>query len=403
MAQVKFKSQEEFDAFKKKMAEEAPVDNNPLAAKGPEDQRVKTYTRPDMREGAEPAPSEQSERVALNKKLRDIQMYKEKEEQEEPTPSLRERLSQKVKNAKEFVQGTPEEVADRARRKENIKLEDKAEREVHRLEREAKARKDLEKYGGPSGSGKKKEDGEEDDEEFEKMLAEMGSGKKGKGGSIGGSSGKKPFSDDYKEVYSGKKVLSGDYKEVYKGRMGSDEYTPPKVPKTHAGFLQHEDKNYERTEQNQPRMQPQQQRAPQARVPMAMPRVGSFGNGNVKMPTMSFGGSGAMPKVGAPSTGNHKIGKGGNMPSINIPTLGGSTLIVGSGLMGKTANNKMSTGSFNIPKIGNWGKAPLKTELNLPNIGNLTIMGAGKKGGISFGLGEIPKLSLGTPQKKKKV
>ena len=76
MAQVKFKSQEEFDAFKRKMADEVS-DNNPLAAKGPEDQRVKVYTRPDMREGAEPAPSEQSERVALNKKLRDIQMEKE--------------------------------------------------------------------------------------------------------------------------------------------------------------------------------------------------------------------------------------------------------------------------------------------------------------------------------------
>jgi hypothetical protein len=133
---------------------------------------------------------------------------------------------------------------------------------------------------------------------------------------------------------------------------------------------------------------------------MEMPRVGSFGSGNVKISTLSFGAGGKIPRVSTPSTGTHKIGKGGNMPSINIPTLGGSTLLPG---MGKSS--KMGTGSFNIPKIGNWGgKAPLKTELNLPNIGNLTIMGAGKKkGGLSFGLGEIPSFSLGAPQKKKKV
>jgi hypothetical protein len=71
--------------------------------------------------------------------------------------------------------------------------------------------------------------------------------------------------------------------------------------------------------------------------------------------------------------------------------------------MGKSTNNKMGTGTFNIPKIGNWGKAPLKTELNLPSIGNLTIMGSGKKGGISFGLGEIPRFGLGAPGKRKKV
>lgn len=375
---------------------EAAMQRQPT--RGPEDQNIKTYTRPDMREGAEQPPEDQLERQELNRKLREMQ--RKKEESEEKEPSLRERISEKVKSAKEFVQGTPEEIEDRARRKENIKLEDKAEREVQRLEREAKAKKELDKYGGSSSSGDKKKGDDDEDKEFEKMLAGMGSGKKGKGSSI---SGKKPFSEDYKEVYSGKKVMSGDYNEVYKGRLGSDEYAPPKVPKTHAGFLQHEDKNYERTMPTQQRAAPQPTAQPHA-PPMQMPRVGSFGSGNVKMPTMSFSGSGSMPKVVMPSTGNHKVGKGGNMPSINIPTLAGSTLLIGSGLMNKTAVGNKNTNTFNIPKIGNWGKTPLKTELNLPSIGNLTIMGAGKrKGSVGISLGgEIPRFGLGTPGKRKK-
>jgi hypothetical protein len=116
--------------------------------------------------------------------------------------------------------------------------------------------------------------------------------------------------------------------------------------------------------------------------------MGNFGNGNIKMPAISLGSGMRRQTI--------------NMPSINVPTMGSSTLMVGSGLMGRTANNKIGMPSMNIPTIGNWGKTPLKTKLELPSIGNLTIMGAGKKGGIKFGLGEIPRLSLGTPQKKKK-
>lgn len=369
MAQVKFKSQAEFDAFKRKAEGEHPPESNPLATKGPEDQRVKVYTRPDMREGAEPAPSEQSERVALNKKLRDSQREREAEEEEEEPKSFSERHP-RVAEVGEAIKGAGRTVKEELKRvSKNAEKLDRKEKPVEEEGEEEIGEEELK----PSKKSKKSKRGEPEDdfgEDSESMHAR--------------SSGKKPFSEDYKEVYSGKKVLSGEYKDVYKGRMGSDEYTPPKVPKTHGNFL-HEERPQQRAPQQPARKSP---------TLLPMPRVGSFGSGNIKMPTMSFGGSGSMPKVTMPSTGNHKVGKGGNMPSINIPTLGGSTLLPG---MGK----KM--GSFNIPKIGNWGKSPLKTELNLPNIGNLTIMGAGKKGGISFGLGEIPRLSLGTPQKKKKV
>jgi hypothetical protein len=129
---------------------------------------------------------------------------------------------------------------------------------------------------------------------------------------------------------------------------------------------------------------------------MVMPTVGSFGRGNIKMPTISIGGYGPVPKV----AGAHKMGPS-NMPSINIPTLGSSTLMMGSGLMKKTANNKIGVGKFDIPTIGNWGKAPLKSKLETPNIGNLTIMGAGK-GAVKFGLGEIPRFGLAAAPKRKK-
>ena len=363
MAQVKFKSQEEFDAFKKKMADEVS-DNNPLATKGPEDQRVKTYTRPDMREGAEPAPSEQLERQELNRKLRSAQM-----EKEEPK-SFSERHP-RIAEAGEAIKGAGHTI------KEELKRVSKNAEKLDRKEKPSEEESEEEEESKPSKKSKKSKDVEEDfGEDSESMSAR--------------SSGKKPFSDDYKEVYSGKKVLSGDYKEVYKGHMGSDEYTSPKVPKTHGNFLQHSE-------------QPQQVRTtaprqvPQARAPLPMPRVGNFGSSNVKMPTMTFGASGKIPKVAMPSTTAHKIGRG-NMVSMNIPTMGGSTLV------GKTSNNQMGVPMGSIPKIGNWGKTPLTTELNIPDIGNLTIMGAGKqKGGIKFGLGDVPRFSLGAPQKKKKV
>ena len=367
MAQVKFKSQEEFEAFKKKMASEVPPDNNPLATKGPEDQNVKVYTRPDMREGAEQPPSELSERAELNRKLRAAQMKKEEE------PKTFSERHPKIAEAGEAIKNVGHRVKEELKRiSKNAEKLDKKE-PVREPEEEEEEEEPVSKKSKKSKKSKEKEDFGEDSESMPSR-----------------SSGKKPFSEDYKEVYSGKKVMSGEYKEVYRGQMGNEPYNPPKVPKTHE-------------EQHTPRpqhvvSQPVRQKP---HAPIEVPKIGMFNNSNIKMPTVSFGGKKEMPKVAMPSMG----GKKNNLPSINVPTLGSSTLMVGSGLMGKTANNKIGVPMMNIPKIGNWGKSPLKTELNLPDIGNLTIMGAGKKG-KGFGInmsGEIPKFGLAAPQKKKKV
>lgn len=239
------------------------------------------------------------------------------------------------------------------------------------------------------------------DDMFDEEDEESGSSRKSRGGKdspVGTYKSayhhNKPV--PYESAFAGKNVVNGQYQEAYTGKgMANGVYKSPGNPKTYDMSREepHEEQRQERRppQQMAPRPVPQpvvqRARAP----PMPMPTMGNFGNGgNIKMPTISLGGS-------LRNTSAQKMG-GGNMPSINIPTLGGSTLLPGMG-----AGKKM--GGYNIPKIGNWGKAPLKTELNLPNIGNLTIMGAGKqKGGIGFGLGEIPRLSLGgTPQKKKKV
>jgi hypothetical protein len=151
----------------------------------------------------------------------------------------------------------------------------------------------------------------------------------------------------YESAYAGKNVMSGQHKEAYVGRgMSNEVYKSPGNPRT-----------YEQAPPRPPTPQPMR-----ARAPVIMPTVGSFGRGNIKMPTISIGGS-------MRNTSAHKMGPS-NMPSINIPTLGSSTLMMGSGLMKKTANN-------------------------------LTIMGAGK-GAVKFGIGEIPRFGLAAPVKRKK-
>lgn len=311
--------------------------------------------------------------------------------QEAPGPLKKSFLSR----AREFVAVAKEDITGKTQKERDLITETK------KIEREAKAEKArdeaIEKAKEPSkkksGSGKSKKerrmdellglDDDDEDDEYGSRSKRRGS----KGSPVGTYESayqhNKPV--PYESAYAGKNVMGGHFQEAYTGKgMANGVYKSPGNPKTY----------------DMSRGEPQQQAPPRpplpptptpqkARAPMPMPTIGSFGNGNIKMPTISLGGA---PRI----AGAHKIGPG-NMPSINIPTLGGSTLLPG---MGK--NSKMGAGTFNIPKIGNWGKAPLKTELNLPNIGNLTIMGAGKKGGISFGLGEIPRLSLGAPQKRKK-
>jgi hypothetical protein len=201
----------------------------------------------------------------------------------------------------------------------------------------------------------------------------------------------KPFTKNYEPAYSADSVLSGKYAEAYRARGGmSGEYHPaykPPAPKP----------RQEQPQQEQPRQKPSsplpvvspppQRERPPAITVTPIPRMGNFGNGNIKMPAISLGSGMQRQTI--------------NMPSINVPTMGSSTLMVGSGLMGRTANNKIGMPSMNIPTIGNWGKTPLKTKLELPSIGNLTIMGAGKKGGIKFGLGEVPNFGLSAKKKKK--
>jgi len=388
-AVIKFKSQEEFDAFKEKAEREHP--SNKPDEEEQNDQNVKTYyDRPDASEGSVEEPREQSERQELNRKLRAAQIEREK------PPSTVEKIKRVAKIASEDIFGTAEERAVRAEK-------NKKERE----EKEAKEKKEKEKDEKEEKKREKRDKKDKDDDDLDDIFGRgsRSSKRSSRGSPVGTYESayhhNKPV--PYETAFLPNKPVA--YSEAYTARKLADNgvYKSPGNPKTydlsHGEPQQQQQQQQPQRQEQSPRRPPQPTSAPQrARAPpMPMPTMGNFGtDGSIKMPTISLGGA---PRMGSA----HKMGPG-NMPSINIPTLGGSTLMMGSGLMKKTANNKFGSGMFDVPTIGNWGKSTVKSKLDIPSIGGLNIMGSNKKTkGVGINMnGDIPKFGLAAPPKKKK-